>query len=298
MVLGPARIPSLRRSRSPLRPLRPRKARWIARLAVCAAVVTVLVGCDSTPFANSDDDSPLLVDLARNLAGPTPQQAAREAFDREDPDKRRRAIALLSSAEWGGEPAYLSVYRLILSDPDPTVRAACASALGRHGTPDDALLVANLLADDHAPLRWEAAKALRALHQPLVTPKLIDGLLRDENADVRMAAAEALGQYPRRDVFDALVTSLTDSEFGVAHAARRSLTTLTGADLGPEPADWHQLANQKSAEGNTALFTNARPYTYRQYVKPPGLFEKARFWEDPEAEANQQPAGLEDERES
>ncbi len=258
--------------------------------AVLLAALALPACKSANPFAGDDDPS-VLVALAENLSGPTPAQAARDAFNREDPDRRRRAIALLGSAQWGGQPQYLAVYRLILTDPAPTVRAACAAALGRHGNADDALLVANELGGDEAFLRWEAAKALRQLHNPLVVPRLIATLQTDDDPDTRMAAAEALGQYPRRDVFDALVSALTNAEYGVAHAARRSLTTLTGNDAGPEPADWNAWASRRS--GPQEIFANAQPYTYRRYVDPPGLLDRAKFWRDPDADAQQRPAGIE-----
>ncbi|MEM8495313.1 MAG: HEAT repeat domain-containing protein [Planctomycetota bacterium] len=262
----------------------------IAVLAAFAPFGLVLAGCESAnPFAGAEDRS-VLVALAENLGGPTPGQAARQAFDREDPDRRRRAIALLSSADWGGEDRYLAVYRLILTDPDPTVRAACVAALGRHGDAGDALLIANQFAADEAFLRWESAKALRQLHNPLVVPRLIAVLQTDEDPDTRMAAAEALGQYPRRDVFDALVSSLTEPEYGIAHAAHRSLETLTGHDAGQEPTDWHSWAALHTSPSD--LFANARPYTYREYVEPPGLIDRAQFWRDHEAEAHRRPAGV------
>ncbi|MEM9754145.1 MAG: HEAT repeat domain-containing protein, partial [Planctomycetota bacterium] len=184
-----------------------------------------------------------------------------------------------------------AVYRLILTDPDPTVRAACAAALGRHGDAGDASLIANQLNADEAFLRWEAAKALRQLHNPVIVPRLIAALQTDEDPDTRMAAAEALGQYPRRDVFDALVSALTESEYGIAHAARQSLSTLTGHDAGDEPSDWQAWAATQA--GTRELFANAQPYTYRQYVEPPGLLDRAQFWRDHDAEATQRPADLE-----
>ncbi|MEM1446458.1 MAG: HEAT repeat domain-containing protein [Planctomycetota bacterium] len=262
-------------------------------LAITASAGVGLIGCESAnPFAGAEDRSVLVV-LAENLGGPTPGQAARQAFDREDPDRRRRAISLLSLAEWGGEDRYLAVYRLILTDPDPTVRAACVAALGRHGDANDAPLISNQLSADEAFLRWEAAKALRQLHNPVVVPRLIATLQVDEDPDTRMAAAEALGQYPRRDVFDALVSSLTEPEYGIAHAARRSLGTLTGHDAGPEPNDWQSWAALQARPSD--LFANARPYTYRQYVKPPGLIDRAQFWRDHDADARQRPAGVDQE---
>ncbi|MEM8781687.1 MAG: HEAT repeat domain-containing protein [Planctomycetota bacterium] len=264
------------------------------RIAVAAVVVAAftLPACESTnPFAGPDDQSVLLT-LVQGLSGPTPSQTARQVFDREDPDVRRRAIAMLSAAEWGGESEYLAVYRLILTDPDPTVRAACAAALGRHGEPGDALLVGNQLDAEEAFLRWEAAKALRRLHNPVAVPRLIETLQTDEDPDARMAAAEALGQYHRREVFDALVSALTEPEYGIAHAARGSLHTLTGHDAGSEPRDWRTFA----AENPSDLFANARPYTYRGYIAPPGLlqrtWQKAAFWEEPESN-EQTPEGME-----
>lgn len=246
-------------------------------------------GCASD--GNGDDS--LLADFARSAQSTTPGEAAREAFNRYDPDARRKNVTLLAQAPFGGEPVYLDLYRLLLDDPVPTVRAACIRALGTHGTPADVQRLVPLLTDDSDFVRWEAAKAMKKLHNPVAIDPLIERLIQDTDLDVRMAAARALGQYPRPRVFDALVGALDDPEYGVSQAAAGSLRTLTGADLDRDARDWlaWSRANRQS------LFDNGALYTYQPYDGPPALWyrvlvDPVLFWKEPQPPEPKIPAGL------
>src|SRR5690606_5374227 len=79
-----------------------------------------LGGCSSS----GDPDGTVLSDLLQGLAPPTPGQAARDAFNVYDADRRRNAIGLLAAAPFGGEAPYTRTYRLLVDDPDATVRGA------------------------------------------------------------------------------------------------------------------------------------------------------------------------------
>lgn len=227
-------------------------------------------------------------DAALSLFPPTPGEAARDAFNVYDADARRRSLAQLSAASFGGEETYLKLYRLLLDDPDPTVQAAAAKALGEHGTPADAALIIPLLSDDAAVVRWEAAKALQRVHNPAAIEPLMKAANADEDADVRMAAAKALGQYPQHAVFDVLVGALSDRDFGVVASAHESLVTLTGQELPSDSAAWLNW----SRENRNRLFANQRQYTYQPYSEPPGFVDKMKFWKGDHQAKPQTPTGL------
>lgn len=222
---------------------------------------------------------------------PKPGEVAREAFNPYDADLRRRSISLLSSAKFGGEEAYVRMYRLLIDDHDATVRAACVKALGEHGKVDDAKLIVPRLRDEAAIVRWEAAKALQRIHNPIAAEPLMAALSKDEDADVRMAAAYALGQYAQLQVFDVLVGGLDDSEYGVVEAANTSLKTQTGYDFGTDGAMWLIFRRDHP----TDLFKNQEQYVWHPFVKPRTLVEKAQFWKTPPKVEPQPPLGMDSE---
>ena len=243
-----------------------------------------LAGCQS-----SGDGGTILSDLVEPWTPPTPSEAARDAFNVYDADKRRRSVSLLAAAPFGGEEPYVRTYRLLMDDPDATVRAACIKALGMHGSVDDALLVIPGLRDEVSFVRWEAAQALQRIHHPGAVGPLMEVMKNDEDADVRMAAADALGQYARPAVFDALVGMLTDANYGVARSAASSLRTLTGQSFGEDPGEWLSWSRDRRAE----LFVGQRQYVYQPYDKPPGLLKSMRFWAEDESPQPQVPIGVE-----
>lgn len=222
------------------------------------------------------------------LTPPTPAEMASDLFNMYDADRRRRAVTMFSASPFGGDESYVKTYRLLLDDVDPTVRGAAAKALGLHGSVDDAILVAGLLREEPVFVRWEATQALQKIHNSKVVAPLARVLKGDQDSDVRMAAARALGQYPKRPVFDALVGSLLDESFGVIASSRNSLKTLTGQDLGLDPARWLNWADQQGAN----LFGDQEPYTFEPYVEPPGVLDKMQFWKESEEIPPQAPTGL------
>ena len=283
---------------------------WLARLVCAVVVILAAGGCQGT------GRGPLAAAMARlvgSLDGQDARLMAADAFDDSDADKRRRAVAYFSAAPYGGQGLYLRVYRIILGgmtegdptligppDPDATVRAAAVKALSLHGSVDDAMLLTRRLDDESVFVRWEAAMALGRIHHPDTIRPLLRAMHAeqtddlevppprgDQGADVRQACAAALGQYATPAVFDALVGALDDNAFGVAHAARRSLVTLTGQDLGPEPNDWLKWENRN--RGN--LFKNQKVYTWQPFRKPHGLLDKAQFWKKPPVVASRLPSG-------
>jgi len=229
-------------------------------------ILFAIQGCSSS-------EGPL-GDLLKSLTAPSPGQVAREAFNLHDADIRRRSVTLLASSDFGGEPPYLRLYRLLVDDPDATVRAACIKAIGMHCTTEDIKLITDHLEDDSMLVRWEAAKALQKVHDPLTVGPLIRVLNTDDDADVRMAGAYALGQYPQLRVYQTLVGSLDDSSFSVVQAGRHSLRVLTGYDFGNDASLWLLWAKK---QGNK-LFDQQQVYTWQPYEKPAGALDKILFW--------------------
>jgi hypothetical protein len=242
----------------------------------------VLVGCSSEQGFSPGD-------VTKAFLPPSPGQVARDAFNIYDADVRRRSVAVLSSAKFGGEEPYVRLYRLLIDDPDPTVRAACAMALGLHGTPDDVKQLIACLEDGSSIVRWEGAKALQKIHETSAVLPLARAMKEDEDADVRMACAFALGQYPEPRVFQALVGALEDPSFGVVRAGLKSLQTLTGQDFGLDGAPWLEWAS--GHEG--MLFARQRTYVWYPYVAPSRLIDKVQFWKRNDRSQPRTPTGLE-----
>ncbi|MAE66606.1 MAG: hypothetical protein CMJ18_20235 [Phycisphaeraceae bacterium] len=221
---------------------------------------------------------------------PSPAQLARDAFDISDADKRRRAVALLSSADWGGEDVYLETYRLAArTDPDDSVRAVALSALGRHGNVDDVPLIISSLKHGSLNVRWASARALQKIHNPKAISPLIKAATDDEVSDVRVAAVKALGQYARPSVFDALVGALNDTDYSVSYNAWQSLQTLTGETLPMDARPWLAWSKENGGE----LFANRQAYIWQPYDRPPGLLDKVQFWKDADPVPPRAPTGFE-----
>lgn len=239
----------------PPAPARPR----LIRLAALALGLACLTGC------TSDGDlsyGSIYEGFTGERPAPSPTNAVRLMFDRENPDNRRFGVISIANASYGGDEDYLAAYRVLASDPDPGVRAAVAAALGMHGTVGDVVLLINLLRDDDELVRWRAADALRKIHNPDAVPALVERLdpAIEEDPDTRAAAAMALGQYPDRVVLARLIAAMEQPDYQVAEAAHRSLTIITGEDQGSDPTDW---ADWSAVTPDP--FANQRAYSYAPY---------------------------------
>jgi hypothetical protein len=256
--------------------------RWLARCAAC--LLLAAAGCTTA----SDD----LSDLARAFSPKSPLQAAMMAADPSDADQRRQGIVLLGNAPFGGAAPYLKLYReYAASDADPLVRASALRALGRHGTPEDATILAGNLTHADPTVRAAAAAGLQRLHNPQVVPALVAVLLNEsEDPGIRAAVARGLGQYPDHRAFQALVTGVDAWELSVNLAARASLATLTGQDLGLDAAAWFDWYEQTARAGDP--FAGGREYLYPTFQREPTLFERLAFWSTRTYEQPAPPAGL------
>ncbi len=234
-------------------------------------------------------------ELGRTFNAPTPAQAARDALDPHNADKRREGVVLLSTSTFGGAAPYLKMYRdYVEHDTDPLVKSAAITALGRHGTPEDAVLIAPWLEftpASHKHVRWTAALALQRLHNAAVVPDLIrTALHRSEVGEVREAACTALAQYPEDRVVQALIAALDARELAVNTAATESLYTLTGQDLGMNRTAWRTWYDRALPAGEA--FAGQRVYLYPTYSRGKLWWERAAFWIDHQWEVPQTPAGL------
>lgn len=243
--------------------------------------VTAMSGCNKNPITS----------ITETFSPPSPTEAVQDTFNPFDPDRRRRGLALLASSDFGGDELYVRTYRTLLTDQDATVRAVAAQALGLHGVGDDAVKIVPLLEDESDVVRWEAAKALQKLHHKDVIVPLSKRLRSDTEAesDVRQACAAAMGQYQTEYAFEALVNTLHDNDFGVVRAARDSLQTLTGTDLGSNAAEWLRWAEDNKSN----LFASGQPYTWKPFAGRRSVIQKLQFWKDREEPAPRTPTGLE-----
>lgn len=249
--------------------------------------MSALSGCDSGRDFK---------ELKETFVPPTPGEVAREAFSL-DPDARRRSVAALSGAVFGGEEPYVKLYRLMSSpygangEKDATVRAAAISALGLHGTPADVPLICDRLTDprEEPYVKWEAAKALQKLHNPIAVGPLIKGV-KDDQEDVRMASAYALGQYPDKAVVQELIFLLDDQNYGVVENANIALQTLTGQDIEADGVEWLRWVKLHP----TDMFANKREYKWQPFNKPAGFFRSMKFWDPLEPKGPELPKGMED----
>ena len=235
-------------------------------------------------------------EMSQGFTAPTPAEAARNALDPYNADKRREGVVLLANATFGGAAPYMKMYRdYVEHDKDPLVRAAAITALGRHGSPEDALLIAPLLErtlDVHQHVRWTAALALQRLHNPAVVPDLIEAIVdQGEVGEVREACCGAMGQYPEDRVMHALFAALDTRELAVNAAAAQSLNELTGQDWGFDRTAWNTWYTAAIARGDA--FTGQRDYTYPTYTRDLLWWAHVAFWVDWHFEKPPAPAGLE-----
>ena len=258
----------------------------------------------------------LMANIGDPFRAANPRDVARDLFDVTDADNRRRALAMFAAAPFGDADTYIKWYRLMLGgetqgkpgrggapDPDATVRAAAVRALGIHGVVDDVVIIIPRLEDEVAFVRWEAAKALGRIYNPEAIRPLLRSLREDQSLrgedetaasgrgepdpEVRQACAEALGQYANPAVFDGLIAALRDTNYGVNYAARRSLKTLTGFDMGYDYRDWLTWAERHKDD----LFADQQVYTWTPYQAPPGFWDKVRFWREPLQAEKRVPTG-------
>jgi len=249
--------------------------------ALLATAACALAGCDqmSSDFG----------DASNALFPPSPAEAGRWAVDDSDPENQRRGVLLLGNSSFGGDTVYVNLYRLYIEEnTDPVVKATAIQALARHAGADDAQLIAKQLDSTVEQIRIAAAKALQRVHDPRVADTIWKKMINEEEpAAVRVELAIALGQYPSRDVFEALCSALDDRELAVNLAAANSLRLLTGADFGLEPALWRSWADATASPLRADV-----PYYYPTFERQLGFGDYLMFWAIPTFEEPGVPSGL------
>lgn len=230
-------------------------------------------------------------DASNALFPPSPAEAGRWAVDDSDPENQRRGVLMLGNADFGGEAVYVNLYRLYIEEnSDPVVKSTAIQALARHAEPGDALLIARQLESKVEQVRVAAAKGLQRVHNPAVADTLWKKLINeDEAAAVRVELAIALGQYPIRDVFEALCGALDDRELAINLAAADSLRLMTGADFGLEAGLWRSWA-----DANPGGLRATVPYYYPTFERNLGFGDYLMFWAIPTFEQPGVPAGMRD----
>lgn len=245
-----------------------------------------------TPFMVSCDAMMSDIDmLGKTFTPPTPQEAAAWAVDPTDPEAQRRGLVLLGTASFGGDPTYIELYRVYVTESrDPLVKAAAIESLSRFAQPAEATLIALQLKSDAAPVRVAAARGLQRLHNPEVVDQLWTRLLEEtEQTDVRTELAIALGQYPEDSVVRALMAALDQPELCVNLAAAQSLWLITGQDFGTDQGRWLEWYALQPVDQR---FRAQNSYTYPTYRRPWDAWDYMIFWDQPRFEVPGAPIGL------
>lgn len=243
----------------------------VASAVMIAGAAALMLGCDaSQQRAISENNS-----IFAAFQPPSPVQAAIWMNDPYDADKRYRGTNLLANAPFGGEDVYVKAYRIKLGAPpadgvddDPGVRGVAARALAMHGEPGDADLILPLLKEPDRRVRLEAVRALQRIHNPKAVEPLmaLTSQRTEEDVDVRAEACVALGQYAERRVMNVLIAALNDDSLVVQRSASQSLSTLTGQDLGDDPAAWVRFSDSTQT-----------PFVGRRAFVPP-FFARDKYW--------------------
>jgi hypothetical protein len=256
----------------------------LGRAALLLGMISLfgVAGCAS-------DMKPGAKSILEVFAEPAPTDAAKDAIDPYDADKRYRGTLLLANAPFASDPLYIQLFTDNIKDTDPGVRAAAARGLGTHGGPEHVPLLVGRLKDEDPIVRVEAARALQRLHNPVAIDPLLAALDRDKEpeADVRVEAACALGQYAENRVVEQLIRALQDDNLAVNLRTQDSLRTLTGQDFGLDIAAWQAWYNSTHD-----LFAARSVYVYPVFYRPKHWYEHLPFVPGPPVEPQGTPAGM------
>ena len=207
---------------------------WI----VFAVFFLFFTGCDKNA-------EPFTLDAAfKDIMGidsQSPSERAKDAFDQENPDARRRAIENLMHNSWALREPYLKRFAQ-LTDPGvektPTVRAVAVRALGDANNRKYEPEIIAALEDPSPIVREDAARALEQMPTDKAVEQLRSLAINDESTGVRAAASSSLKHYQTDAVFRTLLRCLEDRNLNVRTAAHESLVIQTGQDMGMDPRSW------------------------------------------------------------
>ena len=262
---------------------RPQDHTWpvCAGASVLLAATILLAGCGDVNFETKLDAG-----IKRLFTGKrTPQQHMVLAVSSEDPDVRRDSVAEISkSKHYDREWAIKGFVAIALLESDAQTRCVAIRALARTGDPravETALKILNYR--NHPPrevwppvalCRWDATVALADLsaagqvpeeYREEVLKTLRERLRVDSDRHARIAAARGLGHCPQEDVVRALIDSLRDADFAVAHQCENSLVQLTGRTHHTGVLAWEEwvAANQDDLFAHAGEVPESRQPPYR-----------------------------------
>jgi hypothetical protein len=268
-----------------------RKRGVLAALTTLIGLLACVSGCDTT--GNMRPGSESVLDL---FAEPSPAEAAADAVDRYDSDKRYRGTLRLGMASFASEPVYMRLFIDNMKDQDATVRTAATRAVANHGGPEHVPLLVGALKDEDTLVRLEAARGLQRIYNPVAIDPLLGAIKGPENPEdfssedevaIRAEAAHALGQYKEPKVVQALIAELQDENLAVNRNTLESLRTLTGQDFGFDKRGWLEWY-----EGSKDVFAAGKPYVYPIYRRSKSWYEYLPFVPPPPNEEPATPAGM------
>lgn len=225
---------------------------YVLAAALLTAAIIGLPGCQTADQGESGTTTAEIPPAAQNdalqwivgkLLGDSQEQRRQqllESLTSPDADIRREGAALLGtapSAHWEATPEILRM--MALGDQNEHVRATALRTLAKVGTPDTlATVLSKAASDPSALVRSECVAVTTNVENDVAVATLTSILAYDSDAEVRRAAATALANHRQRRAINALLAALSDDEFKVSYAARRSLKQLSGQDLGDDPDAW------------------------------------------------------------
>jgi HEAT repeat protein len=191
-----------------------------------------------------------------------------------DPNVRHMAYAKLGSPKAYDDESQKIEVAKVLSDKlangsEPVAsRVAICRTLGELGRPEARNVILKAINDrDEAEIRTVACRALGRVGKPEDVTVLAQIMVTDPDLDTRIAAIEGMASMktsdPRIDLM--LVDGMEHTEPAIRLASLKALQTLSGQDLGADPAPWKIYAEERmksAAPGQSSMAT-------MPMVKPP-----------------------------
>lgn len=182
-------------------------------------------------------------DAIAQIGGDEAMSMLRSALADKDPVARAAAAGAMRRMV---DPR-LAAVQGVLRDPDRRVRLAAIESVqdicGRSCESEAADRVMGRLHDSDAKVRETAVRAIGYMFTPRTGGQAeVDLLpmLHDSSPAVRMEAAFSLGCMRSRVATRPLIRRLTDGDASVRRKAEWALVSITGEDLGSDPAKWEQ----------------------------------------------------------
>ena len=186
--------------------------------------------------------------------GTTAASMLRKVNESPDPNVRHLAYAKLGSAKVYDDDAQKAEAATVLSKKlaagaEPVAsRVAICRTLGELGRPEARGVILRATNDhDESAVRAAACRALGRVGAPEDWTVLARVMASDSDLDCRIAAIEGLSMMkvadPRLDL--QLVDRMEDTEPAIRLASLQAMKSLSGQDLGVEPAAWKKYAEER-----------------------------------------------------